>query len=84
MEGSGHRVSRYRSFARALLLAPIAFVGVFVVVPTLVALRHGFDITEIATNAALRRGVVHLLAGGSLHAPHHHDRNTHCLAGLAT
>ena len=57
MEGSGHRVSRYRSFARALLLAPIAFVGVFVVVPTLVALRHGFDITEITTNDSLRRVV---------------------------
>ena len=54
MEGSDHRVSPYSRFARAALAVPVVFVGLFVALPTVVALRHGFDVTSVFTDGQLR------------------------------
>jgi thiamine transport system permease protein len=54
VEGSDHRVSPYARFARTVLPAPVAFVALFVAIPTVVALRHGFDVTRVFTDRQLR------------------------------
>lgn len=47
-------MSPYARLARTALVAPVVFVGLFVAVPTVVALRHGFDATRVFTDPQLR------------------------------
>ena len=54
MEGSDHRVSPFSRFARIALVVPVVLVGLFVALPTVVALRHGFAVTKVFTDEQMR------------------------------
>ena len=47
-------MTTYARAVRAIVALPVLFVGLFVAVPAVVTLRHGFDATKVFTDAELR------------------------------